>query len=121
MLFNKTSGKCVMKKVRLASSSWEKLKGLMFENVNLFDYALVFLLSKESILNATIHMMFVFFPIDVVYLDKNKKVVDIVRGLQPFTPSCVPKKPSKFFIELPVGKSKGISLRDRIEWQHFLG
>ncbi|MAG21831.1 MAG: hypothetical protein CL943_00805 [Candidatus Diapherotrites archaeon] len=116
MLFNRKKKKEIMPKVRIASSSWYKLKGLMFENQQQFDYALVFPLPRESIAMATIHMLFVFFPIDVVYLDKNKKVVDIVQNLQPFTPSCSPKKPSKFFIELPVGKSKGISIGDELGW-----
>ena len=116
MLLNKTTDKQVIAKVRLAKSTWEKLQGLMFEKNQKFDYALIFILPQESIARATIHMLFVFFPIDVVYLDKNKKVVDIVSNLQPFTPSCSPKKPSKFFIELPPGKSKGISLGDTLEW-----
>ena len=116
MLFNKTNKKMLMQTVRIASTSFNKLKGLMFENQQKFDYALVFPLPRESIAMATIHMLFVFFPIDVVYLDKNKKVVDIAKGLQPFTPSYSPKKPSKFFIELPAGKSKGISLGDELGW-----
>jgi uncharacterized membrane protein (UPF0127 family) len=116
MLFNKTSGKMISKKVKLASGSWGKLKGLMFEDGKNFDYALVFALARESIAMATIHMMFVFFPIDVVYLNAEMKVVDIVSGLKPFTPSYSPKKPSKFFVELPVEKSKGVSIGDVLEW-----
>ncbi len=116
MLFNRTSGKMIIRKVRLASTSWGKLKGLMFENGNNFDYALVFVLERESVAMATIHMMFVFFPIDVVYLNRERKVVDIVSGLRPFTPSCSPKNPSKFFVELPAGKSKGVSIGDVLEW-----
>lgn len=117
MLFNSTKKKQVMAKTRMASTSWNKLKGLMFENHEKFDYALVFLLRKESIIEATIHMMFVFFPIDIVYLNKEQKVVDIAQNIRPFTPSYSPKKPSKFFIELPVGVAKGISLGDKLEWK----
>ena len=116
MLFNKTKKKQVMANVKLATTTFNKLKGLMFENQQRFDYALVFPLPRESIAMATIHMLFVFFPIDVVYLDKNKRVVDIVRQLQPFTPSYSPKKPSKFFVELPAGKSKGISMGNELSW-----
>ncbi len=116
MLFNKTKNKRIMGRVRVAATSWNKLKGLMFENRERFDYALVFPLPRESTLQATIHMLFVFFPIDVVYLNKNKRVVDIVRSLQPFTPSYTPKKPSKFFIELPAGKTNGIELGDELSW-----
>jgi len=117
MLFNKTKNKQVMPNTRIAATHWNKLKGLMFEKPQQFNYALVFPLARESIATATIHMLFVFFPIDVVYLNKNKEVVDIVRSLKPFTPSYAPKKPSKFFIELPEGKSKSISLGDELEWK----
>jgi len=116
MLFNKTTGKKIMNKTILAETSWEKLKGLMFEDAKKFNYALVFCLPRESIANAAIHMLFVFFPIDVVYLDRNKKVVDITKNLPPFSLGYAPKKPSKFFAEMPAGKSNGIKIGDRLEW-----
>lgn len=117
MLFNKTSGKQVMKKVRFAETHWQKMKGLMFEDSGKFDYALVFTLPRESIAEATIHMLFVFFPIDVIYLDKNKRVVDIARNIKPFSLGYKPKKPSLFFVEVPATKSKGISLGDQLDWK----
>jgi hypothetical protein len=116
MLLNKTKGRVVMQKVRVAETYWLKLRGLMFEAKERFDYALVFPLARESVAMATIHMLFVFFPIDVVFLDRNRRVVDIVRSLKPFTPSYSPKKPSRFFIELPSGKSAGIELGDELGW-----
>ena len=115
MLANKST--VIMPKVRFADTSWLRLKGLMFENQSLFDYALVFDLPEESVLHATIHMLFVFFPIDIVFLDKNKNVVDIVKGIKPFTPSYSPKKPAKFLIELPEGKANGIKEGDILDWK----
>jgi uncharacterized membrane protein (UPF0127 family) len=117
MLFNKTTGKRVIARVVLAGTPWQKMKGLMFEDPTRFDYALVFVLPRESIVNASIHMLFVFFPIDVVYLDKGKRVVDIVKNLQPFALGYSPKKPAKFFVELPAGKAKGIKLGHKLEWK----
>jgi len=116
MLKNKSTGKEIIRKTRVAGNPWQRLKGLMFENPGNFDYALVFTLPRESIAHATIHMLFVFFPIDVVYLNREKEAVDIVRNLQPFSPHCAPKKPAKFFVELPAGKSSGIKIGDRLEW-----
>jgi len=90
MLFNKTTNKKIVDKSFLAKTHWQKMKGLMFEAPQNFDYALVFVLPRESVVNASIHMLFVFFPIDVVYLNKEKKVVDIVRNLQPFALGYAP-------------------------------
>ncbi len=116
MLLNKGSGKKVMEKTKLASDPWLRLKGLMFEDGKNFDYALVFDLGDEHQLTASIHMMFVFFPIDVVWLDKNKKVVDKVEDLKPFTPNHTPKKRARYFIEMPLGKGKLIKIGDELEW-----
>jgi len=116
LLLNKSSGKKIIPSVKFARTSWQRLKGLMFENKDSFDYALVFELPSESVLQASVHMLFVFFPIDIVFLDRKKKVVDIARALQPFTPNFSPKKPAKFFVELPFGKADGIKEGDFLDW-----
>jgi len=116
MLFNKTKQRKIMGKTVHAGTAWQRLKGLMFEKPERFNYALVFTFPKESKAAATIHMLFVFFPIDAVFLDKQKKVVDIARKLLPFTPSYTPKKPARFLVELPAGKSKGTEAGDVLQW-----
>ena len=47
------------------------------------DKPLIFLFSKEK--RVSIHMFFVFFPIDVIYLNKNKEVIYIKENAKPFT------------------------------------
>ena len=44
-------------------------------------------------------MFFVFYPIDVLFLDKNKIVVEIKENFKPFT-FYNPKKKSKYILEL---------------------
>ena len=116
MLFNKSKNKKIMERVKIADTHWKKTKGLMFANKSEFDYALVFDLGRDARKSASVHMLFVFFPIDVVYVDKEKKVVDIAKGLQPFTPNYTPKERSRFFIEMPEGKSSEIEIGDFLEW-----
>ena len=106
----------LMKNIRFAGNPWERMKGLMFENENRFNYALVFEFPNESKIGASLHMLFVFFPIDVLFLDKNKIVVDKAT-LEPFTPNYTPKKAAKFVIELPKGKAKTVKLGQKVEWQ----
>ena len=117
MLYNKTSERKIMEKTRVAKSLFSQFKGLMFERKKSFDYALVFVLPRESRIAASIHTFFVFFPIDVVFLDGKKKVAEIVHALQPFTPLYAPKEKTAYFIELPEGKSAGIKKGDILEWQ----
>jgi len=111
----KANGKLVIKKVRHAKSTWQRTKGLMFEDKKKFDYALVFEFPRESKLGSSLHMIFVFFPIDVLFLDKNKKVVDKVT-LPPFQPNYTPKKAAKYVIEMPNGKAKKVKVGSKIEW-----
>ncbi len=114
MLFNKTKNKEVIAEIRHAKNFSSKLKGLMFKKK--FDYGLVFYLREKSRRRASIHMMFVFTPIDVVYLDENRIVVDKVEWLRPWTINYTPKMPALYFIELPPGKSEQIDLGDQLDW-----
>ncbi|MDO8634289.1 MAG: DUF192 domain-containing protein [archaeon] len=116
-LTNITKNKTVIERTRIAVGFFSQLRGLMFEKKKNFDYALVFPLHMEGRFSASIHCLFVFFPIDVVFLDREKKVVDIKKSLMPFTPFCIPSKPAKYFVELPAGKSNGVEIGDQLEWK----
>lgn len=116
-LTNITKNKTIIERTIIAESFFSQLKGLMFEEKKKFDYALVFPLAVEGRFSASIHCMFVFFPIDVIFLDRDKKVVDIKKSVKPFTLFCMPDRPAKYFVELPDGKSQGIELGDRLNWK----
>ncbi len=64
------------------------------------DKGLVFMFKKEKIVN--LHMFFILHPIDVLWLDKNKKVVKIKENFKPFR-IVFSDKPAKYIIELPAG------------------
>ncbi len=69
--------------------------------------ALVFELKKAK--KVPLHMFFVFYPIDVLYLDEvkgnkknkngNKRIVEIKENFKPFT-FYFPKKKAKYVVEL---------------------
>ncbi len=111
----KINGKSIGLRTRLTKTSWERMKGLMFEDAKKFNYALIFENQSESRISSSVHMIFVFFPIDIIFLNKEKIVVDKVT-LQPFMPNYTPKKPAKYFIEMPNGKNKKIKIDDKITW-----
>jgi len=111
----KSNGKTIMKKIKHARTTWQRTKGLMFEDKKKFDYALIFDFPIESKIGTSLHMIFVFFPIDVLFLDKEKKVVDKVT-LPPFQPNYTPRKAAKYVIEMPQGKAKSVKIGNKIEW-----
>lgn len=78
----------------IAQSFFEHLKGLMFSRRK----NILFVLGQEKIFG--IHSFFVFFPFDAIYLDEKKKVVDVVRGIIPFTAYVENRKPAKYLLEL---------------------
>ena len=77
------------------------------------DRVLIFKFSHEKIV--PLHMIFVFYPIDVLFLDKNKIVTDLKENFMPFT-FYTPKKKLKYVIELPNNtiKNTGTEIGDRI-------
>ncbi len=64
---------------------------------------LIFIFKKEKIV--PLHMFFVIFPIDVLFINKNKKVVDLKESFRPFT-FYTPKAKAKYVVELPKGTIK---------------
>jgi len=112
MIKNKSKKTVISKKYRLCKSNISKAFGLMFR---IKPESLVFAFEKEK--KIPLHMMFVFFPIDIVYLDKNRKVVEIKSGFRPFT-FYSPAKNAMYVIEVPSGtiQKSRTSVGDRISF-----
>ncbi len=64
--------------------------------------------------NSIIDMFFVFHKILVLWLDKEKKVVD-KRTAHPFN-VYVPKKKSRYIVELPLSMKENINLGDILDF-----
>jgi uncharacterized membrane protein (UPF0127 family) len=58
-------------------------------------------------------MLLVFFPIDLLFLDKHKRVVEITKGLKPFR-DYYPKAKSMYVVEFPVGVMGKTAVGDKI-------
>ncbi|MFH1752085.1 MAG: DUF192 domain-containing protein [archaeon] len=115
MLENLSTKKTIIKKVKLAESFLSKFLGLMFSKPR--NQALIFVLNDCSRVNASIHMLFVFYSINVYYLNEKKFVVDKKENLKPFTLNYTPKKPAKYFIEIPAEFAKEkVSVGDKLSW-----
>lgn len=62
-----------------------------------------------------LHMWFVFFPIDVLFLDKSQKVVEIKENFVPWS-VYFPRKKARYVVEIPKGwtKKSKTDIGDRI-------
>lgn len=85
-------------KIIFCDSFFSKLRGLMFTRKS--DRALVFRFAGEN--KAALHMFFVFYPIDVVYLNANKVIVEMKPNFKPFR-VYFPKNRARYVLELPAG------------------
>lgn len=99
MIFNKTKKIIIVENKKILKNIFSKSFGLIFSK-KIKNKALVFVFKKEK--RHLIHMFFVFFQIDILFLDKNKKVVEIKENLEPFS-FYSSKNKAKYFIELSEG------------------
>ncbi len=104
----KCNGKVIASKFKLCNTFFSQMFGLMFSK----KQVLVFDFGKE--VNISLHMWFVFFPIDVLFLDSSKTIVEVKHRLLPFM-LYFPRKKFRYCIELPyrVKCKKG----DKIKFQ----
>ncbi|MGC9358206.1 MAG: DUF192 domain-containing protein [Anaerolineae bacterium] len=87
-------------RVRRCDTFWCRLRGLMFRRELPSDEGLLFVESGESRMLTTIHMLFVFFPIGVVWMAADGRVVDMVVA-RPFRLRYTPHAPAKYYLEGP--------------------
>ncbi|WP_129689925.1 DUF192 domain-containing protein [Gottfriedia acidiceleris] len=82
--------------IKKADKFTSRLKGLMFRKKPLNQEGL-WIIPCNSI-----HMCFMNFPIDVVFLNKNKQIVKLINNLQPWK-FVAPVSDAYSVLELPVG------------------
>jgi len=114
MIKNLTSGQIIATKIKWCDTFLAKGRGLMFRRAIGEDEAFVFAESRENIGLTSIHMFFVFFPIAVVWLDAEKKVVDI-KLARPFRPYYAPQRPAQYFVECHPSVMDKVQIGDRLE------
>jgi hypothetical protein len=115
-VLRKGDGTLVAAQVELADHLLKQMVGLMFRRGIPESYAMVFDLYLEQ--RISIHMLFVPFPIDIVFLDRDRRIVDARQGLRPWIGLAFSRRPARYAIELPARAIERHSLRegDTLEW-----
>ena len=100
---NKTR-KTVIEDAKEARSFLSRMKGLMLTKK---PQTLVLVSPEQSITDSSIHMWFMRQPIDVIWLNKEFKVVDIYENAKPWALKIFrPKLSAKYVVECPIGTIK---------------
>ena len=106
---NLTRGSEIAARVRRADRAWSRLVGLLGRSSLAEDEGL--LLTPCT----SIHTLFMRFPIDILYLNRERAVVKAVKDLRPFHVSaCL--RGAHSLLELPVGaiEASGTQVGDRL-------
>jgi hypothetical protein len=115
MFIKNMTRRCVVAAdAKLCNSLLSRAKGMMFSQRSK-DKALILSFPAEQ--KIELHMFFVFFPIDVMFLNERKRVVELKKKFLPFTTYSSSKK-TKYAVELPQGTIEKTRTRigDRIEF-----
>lgn len=94
---NVARGTTVGRSIRVARSFWARGRGLMFHSELPDDAGL--LIDPCS----SIHMFFMRFPLDVLYLSTDDRVVRVQRNIRPWRVGPIHSSGARYVIELPVG------------------
>ncbi|MBN1484222.1 MAG: DUF192 domain-containing protein [Chloroflexia bacterium] len=120
LLYNRTRGEVLASSLVYCDTFLSRGRGLTFRRTLPPDEAYVFVLDRESIVEATIHMFFVFFPIAVIWLDSDHCVVDKTLA-RPWRPYYAPKQPARYFVEGATTLLDGVQLGDRLDFARGVG
>lgn len=96
VLVNLSNGKTIAQDICVADTFLKRLVGLMFQKELSSEKALII----ENC-NA-IHTFFMRFPIDVLFVDKNNRVVKVVKNFKPWRISAFVKN-ADYVVELASG------------------
>lgn len=119
-VFNKTQKTVICERTELAKSYWQKTKGLMFRKSLPRNKGLLMVFGNER--RTGIWMFGMRFPIDIVFIDSRKRVVDVKKGIKPFSVNpktwrvFYPSKSAKYILELNKGESQGLRNGDLLSF-----
>ncbi len=93
MILNKTTNQVISEKERYCTTFFSQSLGLMFRR----KQNLVMIFPQER--KISLHMWFVFYPIDVLIVGEDMRIKEIKRNLKPFT-FWNAKEKGKYVVEL---------------------
>jgi uncharacterized membrane protein (UPF0127 family) len=102
----KSDGTLVCERCALAVRPWSRMRGLLGRASLETDEGMLF---RPT---GSIHMFFMRFAIDAVFLDRDLVVIDVVRGLKPWRTAS--RSGAKVVVELAEGGARDLHAGDRL-------
>jgi len=100
-------------KVELASTKEQQIKGLMFREKLAEDFGMLFIYEKEDFYSFWMKNMK--FPLDIIWANKNKKIVSIKKNIPPCqSEKCSGYKPlqkAMYVLEVNAGLTDKLNIK----------
>lgn len=112
-LVRRSDGKVLLTRVRWCSSFACKLRGLMFRRALGESEGLLLVEGYASRMGTAIHMLFMAFPIAVIWLDEAFRVVDKAYA-RPWRLLYMPSRPARYTLEAAPSLLEHVEIGD--EW-----
>lgn len=90
-----------------------RLKGLMFHKELARNEGLLLVQPRESRLDASIHMLFVWFDLGIVWLNDKMTVADVCLA-KAWRPAYFPKAPARYVLEIRPERLRDFQVGQRI-------
>jgi uncharacterized membrane protein (UPF0127 family) len=102
-------------RARWCVSFFSRLRGFMFRRELANDEGLVLVEGRESRMDTSIHMFFVWTDLAVIWLNAEREIVDTVlaRAWRPF---YAPAKPAQYTIEIHPERLNEFTVGDKVEF-----
>jgi uncharacterized membrane protein (UPF0127 family) len=98
------------------SSFFCRLRGLMFRSRLAPDEGLLLVQGSSSRVDSSIHMLFVFTDLAVIWLDPDGVIVDTVLA-RAWRPAYFPKAPAKYILEISPERLSEFRVGDQIKFE----
>ena len=91
--------------IELAETEYETQTGLMYRKGMEKNQGMLFIFENES--RKSFYMKNTEFPLDIIYINSQMKIVNVHRDAQPFNPTSLPSEaPAKYVLEVNAGMVK---------------
>jgi uncharacterized membrane protein (UPF0127 family) len=102
--------------VEIATTEDQRAHGLMFRRSLKPGEGMLFVFDQEEVIN--MWMKNTFIPLDMVFIGRDKRVVDVARNAEPFSTDIIaPQAPALFVLEVNAGAAAkaGVARGDAVE------
>jgi uncharacterized protein len=94
-----------------------RLRGLMFRRDLDLDEGLLLVESRDSRVDTSIHMFFVYMDLAVVWINSENTVVDTVLA-RTWRPAYAPRRPARYILEIHPSRLNEFQIGDHLEFIH---